>query len=121
MIGHSSAKDFLEGAVTVRVSIDRFEGDRMQIAVLLAEDGTAINFPKALSLTGAKAGDILAPQIERDVVASRKLAEDTRRVQDELRKTDPGGDLKALLSLIAAGSKAAGLAPFSVRPADRPG
>jgi len=34
--------------VTIRLSIDRFEGDKKQIAVLLAEDGTAINFPKAL-------------------------------------------------------------------------
>jgi hypothetical protein len=34
--------------MTIRLSIDRFEGDRKQIAVLLADDGTPINFPKAL-------------------------------------------------------------------------
>ena len=34
--------------MTIRLSIDRFEGDKKQIAVLLAEDGTAIDFPKAL-------------------------------------------------------------------------
>jgi hypothetical protein len=43
--------------VTLRLSIDRFEGDRKQIAVLLTEDGRPINFPKALLPKGAKAGD----------------------------------------------------------------
>jgi hypothetical protein len=80
--------------VKIRLSIDRFEGDQKQIAVLLAEDGTAINFPRALLPKGAKAGDILTLQIERDVEATRKLAADTRKVQDQLKKTDPGGDLK---------------------------
>jgi hypothetical protein len=41
--------------VKVRLAIDRFEGDRKQIAVLLAEDGTAINFPKTLLPSGAGA------------------------------------------------------------------
>ena len=77
----------------IRLSIDRFEGDKKQIAVLLAEDGTAINFPKALLPKGSKAGDLLALQIERDSEGTRKLAADTRRVQDQLKKTDPGGDL----------------------------
>jgi hypothetical protein len=80
--------------MTLHLSIDRFEGDKKQIAVLLADDGTAINFPKALLPKGARAGDILTLQIERDVEATRKLAEDTRKVQDQLKKTDPGGDLK---------------------------
>jgi hypothetical protein len=31
---------------TIRLSIDRFEGDKKQIAVPLAEDGTAIDFPE---------------------------------------------------------------------------
>jgi hypothetical protein len=76
------------------LSIDRFEGDKKQIAVLLAEDGTAINFPRALLPKGVKAGDILTLQIERDAEATRKLAADTRKVQDQLNETDPGGDLK---------------------------
>jgi hypothetical protein len=46
----------MEAAVTIRLSIDRFEGDKKQIAVLLAEDGTAINFPRALLPEGAEAG-----------------------------------------------------------------
>ena len=79
--------------MTIRLSIDRFEGDKKQIAVLLAEDGTPINFPKILLPKGARAGDLLTFQIERDAGATRKLAEDTRKVQDHLKKTDPGGDI----------------------------
>ncbi len=79
--------------MTIRLSIDRFEGDKKQIAVLLAEDGTTINFPKILLPKGARAGDLLMFRIERDAGATRKLAEDTRKVQDHLKKTDPGGDI----------------------------
>ena len=32
--------------MTIRRSIGRFEGDKKRIAVLLAEGGTAIDFPK---------------------------------------------------------------------------
>jgi hypothetical protein len=81
-------------AVTIRLSIDRFEGDKKQIAVLLAEDGTAINFPKMLLPKGARAGDLVTLQIERDADGTRKLAADTRKVQDQLKRTDPGGDIK---------------------------
>jgi hypothetical protein len=75
-----------------RLSIDRFEGEK-QIAVLLAEDGTAINLPKALLPKGVKAGDILSFSIEKDAAATRRVAAATREVQEELKKTDPGGDL----------------------------
>jgi hypothetical protein len=80
--------------MTHHLSIDRFEGDKKQIAVLLTEDGTAINFPKGLLPKGVKAGDILTLQIERDVEATRKVAADTRQVQNQLKKTDPGGDIR---------------------------
>jgi hypothetical protein len=52
--------------VTTRLSIDRFEGDRKQIAVLLADDGTPINFPKAVLPRGSKPADILTFNLERD-------------------------------------------------------
>ena len=70
--------------MTVRLSIDRFEGDRKQIAVLLADDGTPINFPKALLPRGSKPGDILVLNVERDTEA-------TKRVQGDSKKTDVGG------------------------------
>ena len=34
--------------MTIRLSIDRLEGDKKPIAVLQAEDGTAVDFPKVL-------------------------------------------------------------------------
>jgi hypothetical protein len=79
--------------VAIRLSIDRFEGPRKQIAVLLADDDQQINFPKALLPRGSKVGDVLAFAIEKDAEATKKLAEETKRLQDELKKTDPGGDL----------------------------
>ena len=78
----------------VRLSIDRFEGVRKQVAVLLTDDGTQINFPKPLLPKGSKAGDILSVTIERDLEATKKLAQETRAVQADLKKTDPGGDIK---------------------------
>jgi hypothetical protein len=43
---------------------------------------------------GAKAGDVLSLTLERDDEATRALAEQTRAVQKDLRKTDPGGDIR---------------------------
>jgi hypothetical protein len=80
--------------VTLRLSIDRFEGDRKQIAVLLTDDGMPISFPKALLPPGARAGDILTFQIERDTEATKRVAGATKRVQDDLKKRDHGGDLR---------------------------
>jgi hypothetical protein len=80
--------------VTSRLCIDRFEGKQKSIAVLLTDDGISISFPRALLPNGAKAGDVLTLSIERDDEASRKLAEQTRAIQKDLKKTDPGGDIK---------------------------
>ena len=80
--------------MTIRLSVDRFEGSRKRIAVLLAEDGTAIYFPRPLLPRGTKAGDILTFQIDRDAEATRELAAAMRKVQDRLKKTDPGGDIR---------------------------
>jgi hypothetical protein len=64
-------------AMTLSLSIDRFEGDRKQIAVLLTEDDTPINFPRPLLPKGAKAGDVLTLQIERDTEATKRVADAT--------------------------------------------
>ena len=81
-------------AMRLRLSLDRFEGDKKEIAVLLADDGTTIDFPKRLLPKDARAGDILALTIERDAAATKQMADATRKVQDELKKADPGGDVK---------------------------
>jgi hypothetical protein len=80
--------------LTIRLSIDRFEGDKKQIALLLTDDGDEINFPKALLPKGSKAGDILMLTIERDTEATRKLAQETHAVQEDLKKRDAGGDIR---------------------------
>ena len=74
-------------------SIDRFEGDRKQLAVLISEDDVTIHLPRALLPKGARAGDVLTLTIERDAEATRAVARETRAIQDDLTKTDPGGDI----------------------------
>jgi hypothetical protein len=80
--------------VTTRLSLDRFEGKRKSIAVLLTDDGQSINLPRVLLPQDAKAGDVLVLTLERDLEATRKVVEETRQVQKDLEKTDPGGDIK---------------------------
>ena len=74
-----------------RLSIDRFEGDKKQVAVLLTDDGTQVNFPKALLPKGVKAGDVLSLSIERDAGATRQIARDTRRSRTTSRRPTPAG------------------------------
>ena len=52
--------------MNLRLSIDRFEGRKKEIAVLLTDDGTQINFPKRLLPKGVKAGAILCFEIESE-------------------------------------------------------
>ena len=80
--------------MAIQLSVDRFEGEGKLIAVLLTDDGEAISLPRALLPPGVKAGDVLSMTLARDESATRKLAADTRRIQDELKATDPGGDLE---------------------------
>jgi hypothetical protein len=80
--------------VSTRLSLDRFEGKGKQIAVLLTDDGESLNFPKSLLPSGTKPGDVLTLTLERDDLASKQLAEETRQVQDKLAQRDPGGDIK---------------------------
>ncbi len=80
--------------MTTRLSLDRFEGKKKSIAVLLTDVGESINLPRALLPPGANAGDVLSLALEIDPEATRKLAEETRNVQKDLEQTDPGGDIK---------------------------
>jgi hypothetical protein len=80
--------------VKIRLSIDRFEGEKKSIAVLLSEDGTPINFPRKLLPRGSRAGDALTVLIERDTATTRRVVLETRKLQEELKKTDPGGDIR---------------------------
>jgi hypothetical protein len=80
-------------SVRLSLSLDRFEGKGKSIAVLLTDSGEALNLPRSLLLPDAVPGDVLALTLERDAAATRRLAEQTRRLQDKLSRRDPGGDL----------------------------
>lgn len=77
-----------------RLSLDRFEGKGKSIAVLLTDDDETINLPRSLLPADARPGDVLTLSLQRDDEATRALAEETRRIQQELRQSDPGGDIK---------------------------
>jgi hypothetical protein len=77
-----------------RLSFDRFEGKSKQIAVLVTDDGATLNVPKSLLPSGAKPGDVLTLVLEVDTAATARLAKESRHVQDDLSKRDPGGDIK---------------------------
>jgi hypothetical protein len=78
----------------VALSLDRFEGQGKQIAVLLLDDGQTLNLPRSLLPAGAKPGDVLALSLEVDAAKTRELADETRRVQDKLSQSDSGGDIR---------------------------
>lgn len=77
--------------MTTRLALDRFEGE---LAVLLTDDGHAINVPGALLPKTVRPGDLLSVTIEHDAAATQRLARDTAKVQKDLESRDPGGDLK---------------------------
>jgi hypothetical protein len=79
--------------MSIHLSIDRFEGREKETAVLLTDDGRQIDFPRDLLPRGARAGDVLTLDIGRDVEGTRQLSDETRKIQDELQRRDPGGDL----------------------------
>ena len=81
-------------SVRTSLSLDRFEGKGKSIAVLLTDDGDALNIPRRLLPASAKAGDVLTLTIEQDPSATQELADQTRQVQDKQSQADPGGDIK---------------------------
>jgi hypothetical protein len=79
--------------MSFHLTIDRYEGAGKAIAVLLTDDGEAINVPRRLLPRGAKAGDVLTVRIQRDRAATKEVAERTRAVEDELDRRDTPGDV----------------------------
>ena len=81
-------------SIRLTLSVDRFEGKGHSIAVLLTDDGEAVNMPRSLLPPDIQPGDVLTFAIEHDREATRKLAEETGRVQRKLSQGDPGGDIR---------------------------
>jgi hypothetical protein len=80
--------------MTIRLSIDRFEGPRGSIAVLLTEGGRSILFPRDLLPKGAREGEVLAMDLSRDLEATAEVAREAKALRKELDETDPGGDIR---------------------------
>ena len=73
------------------LSFDRYEG---RFAILLMEDGQQVDFPKELLPKGAKPGDMLSFSMDIDREATDSLKRETQALQNKLRKTDTGEDIK---------------------------
>jgi hypothetical protein len=80
--------------MAILLCVDRFEGRKKEIAVLLTENDRQIPFPRDLLPPEVRAGDMLSVTIEPNVAATKQLKKQTRALQDELKKTDPGGDIQ---------------------------
>jgi hypothetical protein len=76
------------------LSIDRFEGDSKEIAVLISDGGLTLNVPRAFLPKGVKAGDVLSVSFQKDAEETHRISEETHKVQKDLEKTDTGEDLK---------------------------
>ncbi|QDV39391.1 helix-hairpin-helix domain-containing protein [Tautonia plasticadhaerens] len=59
---------------SIRLAVDRFEGRDEQIAVLVADDGRVLNFPRGLLPAGTRGGEVLALAIVPDAGPSGSSA-----------------------------------------------
>ena len=80
--------------MSIRLSVDRFEGRTKETAVLVSDDGGTLHVPRSALPEGTQPGDVLTLSFERDVEATRRLADETKRLQAKLSERDPGGDIK---------------------------
>jgi hypothetical protein len=80
--------------MTTSLSIDRFEGTKKEIAVLIADDGRSFDLPRWLLPRDAKAGDVVSLTIERDPKATAQVVAKTKKVQADLAKGDDGKDIQ---------------------------
>ncbi len=80
--------------MTTSLSIDRFEGSKKEIAVLVADDGRSFDLPRWLLPEGAKAGDVVNLSIELDPAATAQLVAKTKKVQADLARGDDGKDIQ---------------------------
>lgn len=80
--------------MTTSLSIDRFEGTKKEVAVLVADDGRSFDLPRWLLPAGARAGDVVSLTIERDAKATTRLVAKTKKVQADLAKGDDGKDIQ---------------------------
>lgn len=80
--------------MSVSLSIDRLEGDDKEIAVLVGDDELTINVPLAILPAGSQPGDVVSLTFKHDAAATKRLASETKKIQDELGGSDTGEDIK---------------------------
>jgi hypothetical protein len=80
--------------MSTRVSIDRFDGDSKEYAVLLTQEGLGLRIPRSLLPKNAKPGDVFQVELKFDAAATQALEDEIRALQADLRKRDTGGDIE---------------------------
>ena len=82
--------------------VDRFEGERAVLERALHE---SLTLPRALLPAGLREGDALRVTLRddgvgtslafaRDEAETRRRAAENRRLLDQVKRTDPGGDIR---------------------------
>ncbi len=79
--------------MSIKLSVDRLEGDGKTLAVLLSDQGDTGHIPLAWLPKGTKPGDVLTFAIKKDAATTKAVADETARVQNELTRDDDGGDV----------------------------
>jgi Protein of unknown function (DUF3006) len=68
----------------VRVQIDRFEDNGWAVLLLYPDGKRSFDAPRELLPEGASQGDVLEVRLEHDRAETERLAEENRRLMDEL-------------------------------------
>ena len=68
----------------VRVQIDRFEDNAWAVLLLYPDGRRSFDAPRELLPAGASVGDVFEVRFEHDRAETERLAEENRRLMDEL-------------------------------------
>jgi hypothetical protein len=74
----------------MRVQIDRFEDNGWAVLLLYPDGKRSFDAPRELLPAGASVGDVFEVHFEHDREETERLAEENRRLLDELLGRDEG-------------------------------
>jgi Protein of unknown function (DUF3006) len=74
----------------VRVQIDRFEDNGWAVLLLYPDGKRSFDAPRELLPAGASPGDVFELRFEHDRAETERLANENRRLLDELLKREEG-------------------------------
>ena len=72
----------------MRVQIDRFEDSGWAVLLLYPDGKRSFDVPRELLLTKASPGEVFEVRVEHDAAETQRLAEEYRRLLDELLGRD---------------------------------